>query len=358
MNRLVLFCCMAVCLTVPAWAGKKDTQAELKIIRSGLTDTDREIRIIAAESLGSVGAKEAVEGLKALLSDGSDLVRIKAAIALHQLGDTSGLAELRKILQTKPNLSENPKPLERAKAVARGTIRAEAAKALATVRDTDSAGLLKAMVEDSDGRVADACLIALGKLGNTQAKNSFVSALESTKQEVRTKSAEALGDIGDETCIPALRKRLKDWNRDAKLAAAVALSKLKDRESIPAIRELLLDKDEIAREKAVVALGFMGDTEELTLKAVRKILEDPNGMVRIAAADTLHRLGDDSGKEFLVRALETGDKDAKLKVLTVMGRMGTLKDANVLENLLNDADRSIAIAAARTIVLIKQRAQK
>lgn len=357
-SKLALFSLLFLALlSTFVWAGKKEMQAELSLIRAGLTDGDREVRIIAAESLGLIGDKESIQAIKEMLGDSNDLVRIKAAVALAHLGETTGIPELRKILQTKPKLSEHPTPLERVKAVARGTVRVAAANALAELRDKESLPLLKEMSGDQDGRVADACIIAAAKLGSGSSKNEFISALESTKQEVRAKSAEALGEIGDATCYPALRKRLKDWDRDTKVSAMIALAKLKDTASIPVLREMLWDKDEIIREKAATALGIMASPETATINAMKKVLEDPNGMVRLAAVDALAKLGDDSGKDFLLRAIETGDKDAKLKALAILPNLAAPKDILKVQALLSDNDKTLAIAAAKAIVLTKNRAQ-
>ncbi|MHB9155163.1 MAG: HEAT repeat domain-containing protein [Endomicrobiales bacterium] len=319
----------------------------MELIRAGLKDADREIRILSAAAAGDIGDKGSSAELKNLLSDPSDPVRIKAAAALYKLGDPSGLAELRRIAATRPKLSDKVTAVERARAIARGTVRAAAVLTLGEIKDRESIPLLRQMVGDDDGRVGDACLISLAKMGDPSVKNTFISALESTKQEIRAKAAEALGDIGDPSAVAPLRKRLKDWDRGAKVAAVMALGKLKDVQSVPVLRELLWDKDDIVREKAAAALGLMGSPE--AAPALEEMLKDPNGLVRIAAADSLYLLGRDSGREFLLGVLKTNEKDAKLKALAVLEKMATPADAASLAELLNDPDRGLAIAAARTL---------
>jgi len=72
------------------------------------------------------------------------------------------------------------------------------------------------MINDEDGRVADAALVALAKLGDPEGKKQFISALRKHKTGSEAKAAEALGDIGDQNAGGALKKRLKDWDRNAK----------------------------------------------------------------------------------------------------------------------------------------------
>ena len=120
-------------------------------------------------------------------------MKISAAVALVKLGDRSGLEEIRKILKNVPKLSENPKPFERVRAIAKGTVRAQAARELGNLKDSASVPLLKSMVNDEDGRVADACLVALARLGEIPAgKSSYpLSKAPSRKcgQRPRTRSA-------------------------------------------------------------------------------------------------------------------------------------------------------------------------
>jgi HEAT repeat protein len=151
--------------TAVAASGSRKYTRELEIIRSGLSDPDREVRSTAARYAGQLDDKGSAAGLKDLLTDPGETVRIKAAVALAKIGDRSGIPELRRIAATVPALSENPTPLERMRAVSKGTARAEAVRALGELRDRDSMPLLRRLSNDDDGRVADASLIALGRLG-------------------------------------------------------------------------------------------------------------------------------------------------------------------------------------------------
>jgi HEAT repeat protein len=334
------------------FAEKMKNAAEYSVIHAGLMNTDREVRIAAAKAAGELADRQAIEPLKAIIAnaDESDTVKIKAAVALAKVGESSGAAELRRILANRPKISPNMNPLLRAKAIARGTIRAEAARSLGDIKDQNSIPLLREMQDDDDGRVVDASLIALAKLGDRSGKSNFISGLESNKQEIRAKAAEALGEIGDKDAVTVagLRKRMKDWDRDSKTAAALALARLKDEESAPAIREMLWDKDETVRERAAQALGIMGSSA--TVGGLFELLKDPNGLVRITAAQSLHELGNDSGRDFLLSALKSEDKDARIRALNAFSAMATPKDIPALQPLLKDPDATVQIAAAKAVI--------
>jgi HEAT repeat protein len=329
----------------------------LNIIRAGLKDESREIRELSARSLGMVGDRNSVKNIKELLvSDQSDSVKIAASVSLVKLGDKAGLAELRKILSTVPKISETPKPVERVRAMAKNTIRAQAARELGDLKDSESLALLKKTAADDDGRVADASLIALAKMGESGIEKRFISALASTNQDVRAKAAEALGDINNPAAIEPLRKRLTDWDKDAKCAAVIALGKLKDKQSVPVIREMLWDKDDGIKEKAAISLGYMGDTS--VAPAIKELLKDKNGFVRFSAVEALNRLGQDSGKDFIIETLKAQESEAKLRALNILEKIVTAKDIAAVEPLVSDADKSVSITAARVIVTARTRENK
>ncbi|MBN1621188.1 MAG: HEAT repeat domain-containing protein [Endomicrobiales bacterium] len=328
---------------------------ELDVIQLGLNDQSREVRSLAIEAILQIGSQDYIPILRDMLDDNNDFVSIKAAEALYKLGDDSGLPVLVNILDTKPELSEEAAPLERARAIAKNTLRVQAATVLGDIRDKGAITILNKNLDDNDGRVVDACLVALAKLGDKTVKEDFVSALRSTKYQVRAKAAEALGDMGDPTVAPAIRERLKDWNREPKVEACIALGKLDDLESIPQIRELLMDEDAIVRENAALSLGMFSFKENKSIKALLDILDDPNGLVRIAASKSLFILGDDSGKEFVLGVLKSDERDAKIKALEALEAMANQGDIKDLESLLDDEDKSIAVRAAKVLVMVKQR---
>ena len=67
-------------------------------IANGLGDPDEEVRVLATECLGELGAVSQVDKIAALLEDSSEAVRFAAATALAALGNALGAATLRAAL--------------------------------------------------------------------------------------------------------------------------------------------------------------------------------------------------------------------------------------------------------------------
>jgi HEAT repeat protein len=112
----ITFFCLFILINAVC-AAKTDT-GPLDLIRKGLNSEDLEVKILALNMLGELKDQGSANNIKSLLKDSNKSVQIRAAVALHKLGDNEGVEEIVKILVTKPEVSDKPNPLERMKAVA------------------------------------------------------------------------------------------------------------------------------------------------------------------------------------------------------------------------------------------------
>ncbi len=126
--------------------------AALAAARLGLTSGDVRQRRSAAETLGSLRALEALDGLIERLDDGESVVRVAAARALGQIGGKRARAVLR-------NKAESADP----------ALRIAVAQALGVSPDPLSTPTLLRLLEDADPRVRAAAAAALGMLGDERA---------------------------------------------------------------------------------------------------------------------------------------------------------------------------------------------
>lgn len=101
-----------------------------------LGDMREEHRVLGAEALGRLGAREAVNRLKPLLQDPSFAVRVAAAGALYRLEDSSGMPLLYKVLNSE-----------------HATVRLAAAEAMANGQDQTWLGAARELVRDPDPAV-------------------------------------------------------------------------------------------------------------------------------------------------------------------------------------------------------------
>lgn len=104
-DPLVRRACVPVLMDL---AGQEANRALIRL----LNDVNPQIQGEAAEALGTMGTKQAIESIKALLQHSEDEVCIRAAEALGKLGDKSGRRVAARLVR-----SENPIAVRAAKAL-------------------------------------------------------------------------------------------------------------------------------------------------------------------------------------------------------------------------------------------------
>lgn len=198
-----------------SWADRVDDSIKR------LTAKDSLIRIRAALALAEVGNSKAVEPLIAVLKDQNDYVCISAIIALGEIGDAKAVEPLIAVLEDKRTLQT--------------TARSSAARALGKIaqKGVDPKSLQPAispLISDLQGQEVYLCLsaaAALGEIGDVKAVIPLTSALSHREAGVRSNAAMALGKIGGQGAVFELEKVAKlDKEASVRQTANKALGKI------------------------------------------------------------------------------------------------------------------------------------
>ncbi|MBI2897618.1 MAG: HEAT repeat domain-containing protein [Deltaproteobacteria bacterium] len=226
-------------------------------LRVLLQDREGQVRYFAAQSLGELRAREALEDLVGTIEDGDGQVRQAAVIALSEVGDGSVVPRL-----------------------------------------------VEAVQDPSWADVRFQAIAALVQLAPEQARPCALAALEDEDPEVRAQAAEALGtlsDPGDDSAIGELLRVLGDGDERVRWAAALALGEKGSSAGADTLLAALSDDDRLI--DAATVLGELGDARaiEPLVRRVRRILGSP--ILKVAAAAALHRLGVAEGRQFLLKVL-------------------------------------------------------
>jgi HEAT repeat protein len=318
-----------------------------------LESSDPGIRATAAELLGAVKDPSAAPALKKHLQDKSRNVVMEAARALARHNDRSGVPVLIRMLSERPEYDES-NTAARMKAARANIERAKAAAYLGSAGDKSATDALNAASQEDEGRVKDAALIALIKLGDKSKVDVFVEGLDSGFESAIEKSLEVLGELKDSSAKERMRELLKTWNKNIRSAAAAALGRIGDTESAGRLREMLTDKYPSVRTAAAGALGELRDLG--SLDALKKTLSDENGYVRLEAAEALMKLGDDSGGRFVVSSVSALDIDARIKAVRILADYGKKAAADVIENAYaNETNASVRLEMSTAIMRIIDR---
>jgi HEAT repeat protein len=210
-------------------------------------------RVRAADLLGALGpgARDvAGPALVAALRDDSREVRSVAATSLGQLGH--GGAEAVPLLTELLNSDDR--------------LRATRALASFGAQAKTAVGPLTGLLADPDSEVRWNAARTLGKIG-PEARAAVPALVETLNKDdvalVREHAAEALGDIGPDAAaaVPDLARALKDRDARVRRDAVRSLGQIGPaaRGAAAAIRELLKDDNPKVRAAAGVALKQVGD---------------------------------------------------------------------------------------------------
>jgi HEAT repeat protein len=223
--------------------GKDAKSAVPAVIDVLKNDKNEEVRCIAADTLGKVGAdaEATVSALAAAVKAGGE-AGIHAAKALTVIGPDAKAAipELTAALQDK-------------------TMRPFAAQTLARFKGDGLAVLVKAL-DDKDDDLRVEVVVAL-RLAGKDGVPGLQTGLKDKFVEVRLNAADSLGRLGAEAkdAVPALIKALKDEIPDVRAEAATALGRIgadaKDAE--PALTDAKKDAAELVRQAAEAALDLI-----------------------------------------------------------------------------------------------------
>jgi HEAT repeat protein len=110
---------------------------------------------------------------------------------------------------------------------------------------------------------------------------------------VQTQGAFGLSRVGAEAlpAVPALTEALKSPQSIVRQNAALALGQIgpEAKDAVPALTAVLRDREWAVRRQVVVALGQIGP-DARSAAAVEKLRQDPDSLVRKAAAEALKKI--------------------------------------------------------------------
>jgi cyclophilin family peptidyl-prolyl cis-trans isomerase/HEAT repeat protein len=319
-----------------------------------LNDGEAHVRRRAAQALGRVGLRDAVEPLAARLADPMPDVRQMAAFALGLIGDTAARPALLKALA-------DPDPLVQGRAAdALGTLgdRADATAVSAMVRTHLAAGALTGIApDDVSYPLAPAVeavrlgLYALVRLGSYDALAAAAIDQGGTPVSNWWPLAYALQRLGDPEAAPALLALLDTPGRYTASFAARGLGVMKAASAATPLRRIAEQRTApaVVVFQAVRALGAIGGAEAATFltRMVADAEADPTlrgeameAFVAVAGSDSLDLLLD------LLTDPAPGIRGAAMRALARIDPDGFLLTLSGL-----DPDRDWTVRAAQAAAL-------
>lgn len=269
-------------------------QRIVQTLMASLTHSDENVRYVAAQALGIIGAKEAGSRLVASLQDPSWLVRQAVTQALQSIADDSLIPALQTLLSHREasvrlnayrvlheigppqghslvlKAIHDPEPTVRANVIA------ELFPDLVHERRLPT--LLQAL-RDPEPIVRAAAARVLAQWADPQSEPALIAALEDEEGEVRAEAARALGAFRDPSLVPVL---IRLSEREAGDFVGVPAGQKVDHP------ELYTPTSKEARAAAIEALGKIGGPE--VVSPIFDALNDSHWKVLLAAIQAMERM--------------------------------------------------------------------
>jgi HEAT repeat protein len=344
--------------------------------RRRLRQSDPAGRRSAVGVLGLIGDRRALPQLHQALEDSDDTVKALAIWALGEIGDPAAVEPLLAVIRgiERPNLASLMLLLavealgklgDRAVEPLRQLLIGEG-EAFGGADERDS-GFAKQTAAQSLGRIGAAAVPALiGALEDPDAffeRGDVMAALgagrdprafEPLLAAVRSRGwlswegITALGSLGDPRAIPFLMT-VDDgvYQREA----LDAIASIGGPEALNGLLAALRDRKPERRSQAALSLGMLAGAE--VKGPLEAALDDPDLRVRIAAADSLERLGYDSATlrarqpstAELLAALVHADSAIRAEAARQLGRRQDPQVADALADAMADKDTWVARTA-------------
>lgn len=301
-----------------------------------LSDSDPDVRSAAAEALGKIGARVAIQSLKSRMNDTAEemKVRLSAAVALGKMGDKEAIDFLINMLSEQDE-----------------TLRVRAASALSEVGSPAVKALLSAMHSKEDLKRWGA-VKALGEMRCKDAVDELIKTAKDKNEDVRIASVVSLGRIGSLESVPALLEALGDESEKVRWHAYNALQQFGTEAAPTAIEMLKRTSKAEAKERIIRLLGIWRATA--TADELLYQLRSQSEKVRAAAAWALGEIKATAGAKALLELLES-DKSVEVRCEAAHA-LGKMKYKPARDSLLKAfvaaQDASLRAACMNAIAMI------
>ncbi len=220
----------------------------------------------------------------------------------------------------------------------RATTRAGAAADLGLTRAPAAIPTLQVALSDSDVRVRQAAVWAMGQVGNHASLTQLVRLLGDRNLMVAHRAQEVLAERGREVADVIVAYAETTASRTGRLTAIQLIGWLRITTGASLLLDLMGDLDPEVRVKSVKAAAAIGDPR--FLDTFHERLEDPSWPVRCQAAKGLSLFGSPASVPRLARALRDRQWWVRFYAATALAEVGPPGEA-ALSSALDDPEISV-----------------
>ncbi len=203
-----------------------------------ISDTNGDIRALAAKTVGEIGDVSGLNSLILALRDKETKVRESAARALGKLGSKKAVMDLLSALNDKEN-----------------SVTCAVAEALGEIKANEAVETLINLLSNEYPIVKESAIVALGNIRDNRAIEPLINSLNDDEERVRWYAADSLGKIGIQKATLPLITLLSDKSARVRESVVTALGQIGDESAVESLIKLLKDEDNRVAEKAASVLS-------------------------------------------------------------------------------------------------------
>lgn len=276
----------------------------LSILKEGIIDKSDIIKINSAMVLIETGDRQGYEVLYKILQDGNKDAIAAALGALYQLKEATYSPIIAK-------LCANPEPL----------VRTEAYHLISLSGDT---GYYRILLEGTNDKIARIRRYSYSGLKNFNDIQNIIKGLKDIDPLVRISSAKSLGLLGDKEAKNLIKKEMDPKNPNIEVWA-----------------------------QGVIALGELNDTSAVSY--IKDLLNDTPWDLRLASAEALFLLKDNSGIAVLKSGIQSPDPFVRVKSADIMARFPLSEFYDLLKLACKDEYINVSISAINGLVKYRKK---
>jgi HEAT repeat protein len=281
--------------------GSLENTSGLAALVQAMSDSDAWVRYYAARSLAHLGSPEAIDVLAAAVrGDEANQVRIAAADALGSIGGARVVAMLAPLVESADvdlaraalnalgavGHPDALHPITAALQSADASRRIDAVRALSIRRTEDAAATLESIaVHDTEPSVCEAAVTQLGTMATHAAIESLLRLLKD--RPLRDRAITVLGRL-DPAHVDRVAEGFKSSDVDVRRAIVEVLRRIRHPRASEYLSDALEDEAPSVRVAAIMALRHLGN-DRWQRKLVHMVASDPDTGVREAAGKALER---------------------------------------------------------------------
>jgi len=230
------------------------------VFRTGLTDSDAEVRRSSIRGLWEYEERDLIPMLvDLLLTDCDQEVRAEAALALGRYALKAEFEEIRASDADMVDDALRKAIDDRGQGM---EVRARALEAVGVRTQPWVTQLIEDAYSGDQARLRVSALHAMGRSCDSRWLSTLLRELESDDAETRYEAATACGSLGDESAVHNLLPLLDDDDAEVQEATIQALGQIGGRDAKRALESCLTHLEERVRDAAVAALAVVDFGED------------------------------------------------------------------------------------------------